>query len=875
MTPHTQPGMVGRGGIGKVAIMDTRVRLASGEEAEDFFVQTLEQAVDAVVVIDDQNNVVFFNAAAEQFWGCSRVEILGSNVNTLVPHAIRPHHDGYVGANRETGVNKIVGVSRDVHIARKDGEERWGAMSISKITLQGRILYAAFLKDVTQTRLKDIEHRLLSMSVNITSSATCIVDADARLIYVNDGLIRLLGYSREEVIGRSPLMFFVSDIQAELRAQAVLERVLRGESSEASALISKRNGQRLWVHISSTPVFDAQGKVDNIVIVLTDITRSKLHEVLQDKVIGALLKEQSLESVLTLMCQEIERIAPEVIVSILSVDPEGFLHPLASPGLPTDYSRAIEGLPIGPVAGSCGTAAYRGEPVLVTDINHDPLWADYKSLAEKSGLRACWSIPVRNGAGRIAATFALYFRECRGPDTLHAHLVTAGAHLCMLALEREEARESIRKMAFYDALTGLPNRSFLLAQADRAIAEVAQEQAGLAVLFVDLDRFKQVNDALGHAAGDELLQVMAQRLRSVLRESDIVGRLSGDEFVLVLPRMNATQVTTFLERLKMTLSIAANIAGTSVVLSASIGISMFPDDGQDMESLLHCADIAMYQAKRTDRGSFSFFLEEMNKIAQGRLILETALRVSLAENGLQLVYQPQVDLRSGRLVGVEALARWEHPTLGSISPMRFIPLAEECGLINELSQWVLQEACGQLAQWRRQGFVVPSMSINLSPINFHNLNLVGLIAEQLRRCELQPADLCVEVTEGVLLCNSPGSEQTIQDLHALGVRLAIDDFGTGYSSLGYLRRLPISELKLDKSFVDDLEHDASCRALSESVIGIGKGLSLHVVAEGIEHAAQRDILRSQGYEVGQGYFFSVPLSSGAFMQWMLSGPSGR
>ncbi|OLF53929.1 EAL domain-containing protein [Pseudomonas chlororaphis] len=848
----------------EVAAMETRVGLTTGEEAADFFVQTLEQAIDAVVIVDERNRVVFFNAAAERLWGCSRREVLGSEAGALVPVAIRSR-PAVSAAHRQAGAN---GGSRDVPIARKDGEERWGALSVSKITLQGRVLYAAFLKDVTQTRLRDSEHRLLSMSVNATRSATCIVAADGRLTYVNDGLIRLLGYSREEVLGHSPRMFFVLDNPLETGAdEEELARILSGQPHETCALVSKRNGQRLWVQLCSAPVFDSAGRVDNIVIVLTDITRSKLHEVLQDKVIGALLQEQSLESVLTLLCREIERLAPEVIVSVLSVDPHGLLHPLASPGLPADYSRAIEGLSIGPAAGSCGTAAYRGEPVLVTDINTDPLWADYRLLAQQVGVRACWSIPVRNSVGRVSATFALYFRESREPDTTHAHLITAGTHLCMLALEREEARQSIRQMAFYDALTGLPNRSFLLAQANRSIAEVAREQGELAVLFVDLDRFKQVNDALGHASGDELLQLMAQRLRSVVHEAGIVGRLSGDEFVLVLPRMNALQVTTFLERLLQALSVPAEIAGTAVVLSASIGISMFPCDGQDMESLLHCADIAMYQAKRAQRGSFRFFLEDMNRIAQHRLLLESALRQALASDGLHLVYQPQIDLHTARLVGVEALARWEHPCLGSISPTHFIALAEECGLINDLSQWVLREACEQLARWRRSGIGVPSMSINLSPLNFQNLNLAPLIARQLHASDLQPADLCVEVTEGVFLCDSPCTEQTIRDLHALGVRLAIDDFGTGYSSLGYLRRLPISELKLDKSFVDDLEHDASCRALSEAVIGIGKGLSLRVVAEGVEDGQQRDILRAQGYDVGQGYLFSMPLSARTFGQW--------
>lgn len=841
-------------GSGQVTVMDTRAGQAGRSDAQDFFVQTLEQWGDAVVVVDDQGLVRLFNAAAEQFWGRPRLEVVDTHVDTLLPLTLNGDVDS--------------AGPRELAIVRPDGEERWGAMSLSTIRLPGHELYAVLLKDITGSRAQDSEQRLLSMAINASRSATCIVDAHARLVYVNDGLLHMLGYDRAALLGQSPLMFFVGDSQAGTADLPELAQLFGDNPHEISALVSKRNGQRLWVHVSSSPVLDACGQVECSVMVLTDITRSKLHEVLQDKVVGALLNEQPLENVLSLMCREIERIAPEVIVSILSVDAAGILHPLAGPGLPAAYSQAIEGLSIGPFAGSCGTAAFRGEPVLVTDIATDPLWADYRELAEQSGLRACWSIPVRNSSGQVAATFALYFRECRGPDPLHAHLVTAGTHLCMLALERVQARQAIRKMAFYDSLTGLPNRSFLLGKAQRLLFDVAQEQGELAVLFIDLDRFKQVNDALGHGAGDELLQVMAQRLSSVMRDADIAGRLSGDEFVLVLPRRNATQVTRELERLQRVLSFPVSVGETSVVMSASIGISLYPADGQDMESLLQCADIAMYQAKRVERGSCRFYLEQMNQIAQQRLILETALRMALAGDGLELAYQPQINLHTGALVGVEALARWEHPSLGVISPERFIPLAEECGLINELSQWVLQTACGQLAEWRLQGLVVPSMSINLSPINFQGVNLPTQIAQQLQHHQLQASDLCIELTEGVLLSNSMGTEHTLAQLHALGVRLAIDDFGTGYSSLGYLRHLPISELKLDKSFVDDLERDASCRALSESVIGIGKGLSLLVVAEGIEHAAQCEILKAQGYEVGQGFFFSLPLASAAFMQWL-------
>ena len=300
--------------------------------------QTLEQWGDAVVVVDDQSLVRFFNAAAEQFWGRPRLEVLGTHVDTLIPLALNGDADS--------------ARSRELAIVHRDGEERWAAMSLSTIRLQGRELGAFFLKDITGTRPQDSEQRLLSMSINASRSATCIVDAHARLVYVNDGLLQMLGYDGAALLGQSPLIFFVGDSHAGAAELPELAQLFGANPHEISALVSKRNGQRLWVHVSSSPVFDAGGEVEHSIMVLTDITRLKLHEVLQDKVVGALLNEQSLESVLSLMCREIERIAPEVIVSILSVDAGGILHPLAGPGLPAAYSQAIEGLAIGPFTGS-------------------------------------------------------------------------------------------------------------------------------------------------------------------------------------------------------------------------------------------------------------------------------------------------------------------------------------------------------------------------------------------------------------------------------------------------------------------------------------------------------------------------------------------
>ncbi|WP_349617471.1 putative bifunctional diguanylate cyclase/phosphodiesterase [Azotobacter salinestris] len=438
----------------------------------------------------------------------------------------------------------------------------------------------------------------------------------------------------------------------------------------------------------------------------------------------------------------------------------------------------------------------------------------------------------------------------------------------LLTLEREESHNRIRQLAFYDTLTGLPNRSLLLIQADQAIARARRNRTALNVLFFDLDRFKQVNDTLGHPAGDAMLRIVAQRLRSELRAADIVGRLAGDEFVVVLTDCDPRQTTETIRRIQKQLSAPCQIAGATLTPSASIGISQFPDNGEDMETLLHYADLAMYQAKSNGRGQFSFFSEEMNRQAQERRILEAALREALQHQQLQLHYQPQIDLKSGRLCGVEALARWTHPQLGSIPPSRFIPLAAECGLAGELDRWALEEACRQLAAWRSAGLEVAAVSVNLSPNSFHNIELPRQIAETLQRHGLQPTDLNLEITQEVVRSGNPNTLKTLHAVQAMDIGLTIDDFGTGYSCLGYLRHLPIRALKLDRSFVRDLEHDEITRALTEAAMRIGDSLRIAVFAEGVENEEQRRLLTSRGYQVAQGFLLSRPLSADQLSDWL-------
>lgn len=837
------------------------------KDLSQIFIQTLEQSVDSVVVIDSQNRIILFNEASEKLWGYGSHEVMGRNVEQLVPKLIRPLHDGYIEANRRTGINKIVGTSRDVLIECKDGTRRWGSMSISKIEAQGQILYAAFIKDVTRQHEEQRQLYLLSLVVDTTDNAIIITDASWSIIYVNDGFTQMFGYSAQDVVNKTPIDV-LAPYFTNSRIAAIRRQLLKSNAYHGQEFGYDRGGQRVWCNVTTYPVNDVHGHMTNTVSVMIDVTLTRMHEVLRHKMLEAMVREESLETLMNLACVEVQRIAPEVIATVLRVDGQGLLHTLAAPGLPIAYSKALDGTPIGPESGSCGAAAFSGEPVMVSDIASHPFWDGFRELALPLGLKACWSTPIKCTDGRVLGTFAFYYRDSREPSPLHYLLVNACIHLCALALEREESRLHIRQLAFYDDLTGLTNRNLLHARAEQAIAQASRHQSSLAVIFIDLDRFKQVNDSLGHPAGDEFLRVMARRLSECRRESDIVSRLSGDEFVLVLPQCTLVHATDLIEQLRVRLSAPCQISGVTLKPSMSIGVSMFPEDGRTMELLLHRADMAMYQAKTSGRGSVCFFSDGLDQLAKGRLRLEAALREAIDGEALYLVYQPQIDLCESELYGIEALARWTHPQLGEISPASFIPLAEECGLIGEFGLWALRESCRQLAAWRKQGLRVPTVSVNMSPTNFHNRNLSNIITRTLEEHGLQAKDLTLEITEGVLMDTNPDTLTTIKEVHALGISLAMDDFGTGFSSLSYLQRMPIQELKLDRSFVHDLESDATSQALSEAVIRIGESLQLRVVAEGIETLAQQHILQKQGYRIGQGFLISRPLAPNDLGSWL-------
>ncbi len=445
-----------------------------------------------------------------------------------------------------------------------------------------------------------------------------------------------------------------------------------------------------------------------------------------------------------------------------------------------------------------------------------------------------------------------------------------------VAWSASQREEQLYTQAHYDPLTHLPNRQLLFDRVEQAIARARRENHLVAVLFLDLDRFKNVNDTLGHAAGDTLLQHTAQRLLGCVRQTDTVARLGGDEFTIVLPMLTHPRAASMVaEQVIRALSDAFVIGTNELFVSASIGITVYPDDGLSAEQLLKNADTAMYRAKEAGRSRHMFFEDQMNVAALERANLERDLRYALERAEFQLHYQPQVDLRSGEITAAEALLRWPHPTRGLVPPDQFIQLAEDTGLVDAIGQWVLRTASQQLQEWQTQGIALERVAVNVSSRQFMRHGFVDSVHDVLSRTSLPPECLELEITESLLLEESVDTSTIVGALHALGVTLSLDDFGTGYSSLTYLRRFPFSTLKIDQSFIRDLPTDQDSSAIATSIIALAASLRKSVVAEGVETAEQLAFLRNQDCDIAQGFFFSKPLSAADFEAYYRSHQPGQ
>jgi diguanylate cyclase (GGDEF)-like protein/PAS domain S-box-containing protein len=471
------------------------------------------------------------------------------------------------------------------------------------------------------------------------------------------------------------------------------------------------------------------------------------------------------------------------------------------------------------------------------------------------------TIGIQDGKERWVSATGQTFFDSRGQA---ARMIGSAMDVTERKLSEKRAREASQ----HDSLTGLPNRALLFEYCSHLLAMADRHCTGGAVLFIDLDRFKAVNDLYGHDVGDKLLQEVARRLLICVRKEDIVSRLGGDEFIVVLPRIDTTHgPMTVAQNILNHIGLPFDIGTLTLSVSPSIGISLFPSHSDDLEALIRCADLAMYAAKKSGRNNFQFYTPGLDERANDRLRMEMRLKRALDENGMELAYQPIVDVATGRLTGIEALARLPLAEGGAMSPDDFIPVAESAGLIDRLGEWVTGEACRQYRRWRETGLPAVDISINISNAELRQTAFVSHLIAIVRAAGIDPANLQIELTESAVMENLPETIVTLNNLKALGIRIALDDFGTGYSSLSYLSNLPIDKLKIDQSFIRRIDQSKSNQLITDAIIGLGRSLKLQVVGEGIESEQAMSYLREHGCDQAQGNLLSRPLSARDFETW--------
>ncbi|MFZ2853470.1 MAG: EAL domain-containing protein [Rhodocyclaceae bacterium] len=586
----------------------------------------------------------------------------------------------------------------------------------------------------------------------------------------------------------------------------------------------------------------------------------------ENRILEMVVTNSSLEDMLAELVRLIELQHAGTLCSILLLAADG-LHVRrgVAPSLPAAFIDALDGLAIGPNAGACGAAMYRREIVVVSDVREDPLCADCCDLAAAHDLRACWSAPIMSHDEQVLGSFAIYHHVVHTPDDAERQLIDFATRIARIAIEHRRTQERIRYMADHDALTGLANRTVLRDRVQQAIAQAHRNRCMVALLFIDLDNFKHINDSLGHRVGDRLLQEAANRLTSCLREGDSVARIGGDEFVIVLPALtDGTDAARAGTKVEEALTQAFFVDEHELHISGSIGISLFPADGADVESLMRAADSAMYHAKDKGRSNYQFFTPLLNLAVQRRMAIANRLRQALASHDFLLHYQPQVDLQSGKIFSAEALLRWGHPGMDPIGSSEFIPIAEDTGLIVPIGAWALREACTQLMRWRAAGHPALRIAVNLSVRQFHQEGFQELAARILADSGLPAEALDLEITESLLMLQNSENLALMERLAGMGIELSVDDFGTGYSSLAYLQRFPIRTLKIDQSFINGIGQDENDTAIVTAILAMAQSLHLKVVAEGVETLAQETFLKKHGCQAAQGYYYSAPVSAEDF-----------
>jgi diguanylate cyclase (GGDEF)-like protein/PAS domain S-box-containing protein len=655
------------------------------------------------------------------------------------------------------------------------------------------------------------------------SQGVLITDVQRRTTYVNQAFEAITGYTAADMIGRSCALLQGPGTSPEMVA-ALRVAIDTAQPFHGVLLNYRKDGSPFWNELSLTPVFDAEGHLTQYVGVQRDVTARRLAD--EQLLLAAQVFEQSGEGF----------IITDAARNILKVN------------------RAFTA-----ISGYAESEALGHNLRELDSVRHDH--AFYRALWATIDRTGRWQGEVWSRR-KDGSEFPQWLSMSGVVDD--AGQVTHYIACFSDITQRKEAERSIRRLAHYDPLTGLPNRALLNDRATLALQMAQRSGEPMALMFIDLDHFKNVNDSLGHRIGDLLLVALASRLKAALRDQDTVSRVGGDEFVLILPGTDAKGAAHVATKVLQSALRPYQIEQHELTITPSIGIALYPFDGTDFDALAKCADTAMYRAKQDGRNTFCFFTAEMQAQSARALLLENSLRRALERDEMRLHYQPQKSLRGEQIVGVEALLRWQHPDLGMVPPAEFIPVAESSGLITALGEWVLRSALQQMKTWLDGGLPPMTIAVNLSAVQFRQANLPDFVSRVLDETGVPAQCLELELTESVAWDDPESAIAVMDKLHARGVRMSIDDFGTGYSSLSSLKRFKVYKLKIDQSFVHGVTDDAEDQAIVSAIISMARSLGMRTIAEGVETAGQMDFLRDRGCDEMQGYWFSRPLPAEQF-----------
>jgi len=755
----------------------------------------------------------------------SREELMERTATELYQDPL--HRDDYIAILRRDRMM----TSHEISLLRKDGRPCWLIESVHLLDGDPEVLEGTVIditdRKLAENALRESEERYRLLVERMREG---LVQADNAgvLQFVNDRFCEMVGYAREELVGLlgETLLPYPEDV-ALMREK--IELRMRHVADQYEIRVRRKDGTVIWLEIGGAPVVDAVGNVIGSIGVHNDVTERRMAEeaLRESEARYRLMAENSTDMISRTSNKGIILYASDASRRLLGFEPSELVgHSF--------YDFIFD--------------ADREEVRYLSSLIHESGPTTFAYRVEKKDGSLVW---FETTSRSVRDVLTGKIREIVG--------------VSRDVTERKHVEEQIEYQAYHDALTGLPNRRLFRDRLTVALAHARRMKHPLAVMFLDLDRFKVVNDTLGHSMGDELLRAIGARLQASMREEDSVARMGGDEFTILLADLKSTDAAAKIaQKVLDTVAHPLQIEGTELFITTSIGIALFPNDGDTAEALLANADHAMYRAKDAGRSSYQMFTPAMNSRALERLALENDLRHALERGELELHYQPQISIATGRVMGVEALLRWHRPGHGIVGPKEFIPIAEETRLIVPIGEWVLREACRQAMVWqsdRESGF---RMAVNLSPRQFQHSDLPHVIASALESSGLAPHDLELEITESLAMQNTTRTIATLQKLREMGVQIAIDDFGTGHSSLNYLRSFPIDSVKIDQEFVQEIEESAADRAIVSAVIGMARGLRLRVTAEGVETERQLQFLREQGCEEVQGFLFGEPVPAKAF-----------